>query len=476
MREPLSILGGVLLAACASACEHPTLARDGTLVFPENGAHGASVLTASGVEFHDRTDVPQRVIARDATEPWRAPVGFILPPNGRFTATSRPTVVGTTGFAIALRPSDTRVPMWGGEVLIRVDVLAPAATDAARWGEDVAIVIEGGGEDTSTLLDTVLAQLSGRDRVTIVAARGPRILVPTMPVANRSLIVAALHKQPARAATGETNLAAAITLAHHALGKSTLRRLVLLTDRPSDAAVDPPLAKALTAIHDDHVALVAVASTPKGSPGALDALAQSGGGTWNADGAIASRTYALKEAIPASGTTAWKDVVLTFAGAPAPSHVLEASGGDVRWRLDSGELALGDVRAGDERTEVVRVTVPAWVAGEKFAFTVTARFDDVAHGGERREFSAQIPCVYDDDIERIAKSRNGDVIAYASALATLRRLDAAFIGDGVDKAGGLYALAQMHATSMALLARDTKDPVFQEQADLIKALLLATAP
>jgi hypothetical protein len=167
-------------------------------------------------------------------------------------------------------------------------------------------------------------------------------------------------------------------------------------------------------------------------------------------------------------------VTLTFEGTPAPSHVLEASGGEVSWRLESGELALGDVHAGEARTEVVRVTVPAWVPGEKFAFTVTLRTHDVMLRQDRG-FAAELPCVYDDDIERIANSRHGDVIAYASALATLKRLDAAFVGEGIARAGGLRRIAQMHAESMALLARDTHDFAIGEQADILKALLAAGA-
>ena len=106
-------------------------------------------------------------------------------------------------------------------------------------------------------------------------------------------------------------------------------------------------------------------------------------------------------------------------------------------------------------------------------FTVTAHVDDLAWGGPR-DFAAEVPCIYDDDIERIAKSRHGDVIAYSSAMATLRRLDAAFIGDDLGKVGGLRRLAEAHATSMTLLARDTKDFAIQEQADLLVALLAAT--
>lgn len=463
------------LVACASACAGPTLARDGTVIFPEGGGRGAGVLTANGVEFHDRMDVPTAVNVRDPSEPWRAPIGFILPASGRFTATSRPTVAGTTGFAISIRPSDTRVPSWGGEVLIRVDILAPAAAGTARWGEDIVIVIDERGPDTIALADVALAQLSGRDRVTIVDARGGKIIVPTMPASHRSMVIAALEKHLKKTAVGELDLTRAIGIAHRTLGKTTLRRVVVLSDRRKSDALSEALTKELRGLLADHVTLVAIGASDSSNKSILDAIAREAGGTWNGDGAIESRSWALREAVPAAGQAAFKDVVLTFAGTPAPSHVLEASGGDVRWRLDAGELALGDVRAGDERTEVVRVSVPAWVPAEAFKFTVTAHFDDVAHAGERREFSATLPCVYDDDIERIAKSRHGDVIAYASALATLKRLDAAFIGDGVDRAGGLASIAKMHVQSMTLLARDMKDPAFKEQADLLTALLAATA-
>ena len=65
------------------------------------------------------------------------------------------------------------------------------------------------------------------------------------------------------------------------------------------------------------------------------------------------------------------------------------------------------------------------------------------------------------------------MIAYSSALATLKRLDAAFVGPGIDRAGGLYKIARLHAASMTLLARDTQDPAVVEQAALLNALLAA---
>jgi hypothetical protein len=219
---------------------------------------------------------------------------------------------------------------------------------------------------------------------------------------------------------------------------------------------------------------IVVATSAHSDFEALNALSGEASSILVADEALEARAKTLRGAIPPPGALEFTNVVLSFEGTPAPSHVLEASGGDVRWKLESGELALGDVYAGEMRTEIVRVTIPPWVPGEKFAFTVTARFGEPGHGEERKAFSAKLPCVYDDDIERIANSRHGDVISYASALATMRRLDAAFVGPGVEGAGGLRKLAELHARSMSLLARDMHDPQIMEQAEILTALLAAT--
>lgn len=411
------------------------------------------MLTANGLEYRDREDVPERVVVRDPNEPWRAPIGFILPKDGRFTVASVPHVLATSGLAIVLRPSDTRVPSWGGEVLIRVDVIAPAAEGTARWGENVAIVIDGDGPDAVLLADTALAQLAGRDRVTILDAHGARTIVPLMPASNRSMVVAALSTHLKRRARPARELGRAVREAGAAIGgaKDVTQRVLIL----GEAAIDNAGIEEVAKLTERGVQVAKVAT--RGPEDDRD-----------------ERIEAVRSAIPQAGVTTFRDVRLTFQGAPAPSHVLEASGGDARWMLDGGVLALGNVRAGEARTEVLRVSVPAWVPGEAFRFTVTAHVDDLAWGGPR-EFSADVPCVYDDDIETIAKSRHGDVIAYSSALATLRRLDKAFVGDEVDRAGGLRRVAELHAKSMQLLARDTKDFATQEQADMLAALLKTTS-
>ncbi|HQY59943.1 MAG: VWA domain-containing protein [Myxococcales bacterium] len=475
-------VGSLALAGCGG----PRLARDGTLVLPQEGGNG-SVLTANGVEYTDRISKPTPVVSRDPNEPWRAPIGFILPRDGRFVETSRPTVLATTGLGIVLRPSDTRVPSWGGEVLVRVDVLAPAAEGSARWGENVVLVVDGRGADTLRLAEAALEQLAGRDRVSIWDTAGPRLVLPFVPASNRSMALAVLEKRLSASTPGAPDLAATLTRVSAAMPKGpAAARVLLLTSGASDPYAKPT-ATALEAL--GRTSLSAVGTTPVSDYGRLSAFTALSGGTTGAAADVEARVEAVREAIPVSGVTMFRDVRLTFEGTPAPSHVLEATGGDVRWRLDAGELALGDVRAGEARTEVLRVTVPMWVPGERFHFTVTATYSPAGpagatgsagasgtgSAGPRRAFAATLPCVYDDNLERIAKSRNGDVIAYASAMATLKRLDAAFVGSSVQSIpGGLRALAELHARSMAALARDMKDPAIAAQADLLGAILGAT--
>ncbi len=440
-----AVLAIPLVLACA--CAKPYLASDGTLVFQERGARGASVMTANGLEFHDVTDVPERVVTRDPYEPWRAPVGFIVPANGRFTRTSTPTLLATRRLVISLRPSDTRVPSWGGEMLVRVDVTAPAAAGTARWGEDVAILLDGRGEDTRALCEATLAQLGARDRVVVVDTAGARVVVPVMPASHRSLILAAVERRLAQPPRAPVDRAGAVRAALRATTRATYRRVVVLSDAGESGREE--VQRGL----GDELMPLAIFGASTASGGDLDV-----------------RVRAVQEFVPPAGRPAFHDVVLAFDGTPAPSHVLEASGGDARWDIEGGELALGDVRAGDERAEVVRVTVPAWTPGEAYTLHVTARFGDLSRGGEARAMTADMPCTYDDDIERLAASRHGDVIAYASALATLARLDAAFTG-GRRSAGDLRPVARMHARSLALLARDMHDLAAADQAALLEALL-----
>jgi hypothetical protein len=464
-----------LLFLCAlgiGGCEAPVLLNDGSIAFPEKGLRGAGIVTANGVEFRDRNDVPQRIIHHSTDDPWRAPVGFILPKSGRFTQTSQPTVIATRGLAFSLRSSDTRVPSWGGEVLVRVDVIAPAAEGTARAGEGLAIVIDGSGVDSLLLAEDALEQLGAWDRVAVIDASPARVLVPSIPANDRSLAEAALEKQMHTLPRGASDLAKGLRLARGSLGGTGLRRVLILTDGKT-----PPDARAQDAIAElSHEGVVTSAI---GTRDDVDAWLASGlvtaGGISHVHPSLDSRRAAVRFVVPSAGMVTFKNTILEFRGNPAPSHVIETSGGGVRWHLDSGELVLGDIRAGEARTEVIRVTVPPFTPGLSFDFEVSAHAHDVQLGDER-SFGADIHCVYDDDLERIAQSRNGDVIAYASALATLKRLEAAFAGPDVERAGGIWQIARLHAQSMSLLARDTGDRAIAEQADTLRAVVGTVGP
>jgi hypothetical protein len=456
-----------LACFATAACEAPVLLKDGTFAFPEKGARGASVVGANGIEFHDRDDVPARVVHRAVDEPWRPAVGFILPKSGRFRETSKPTVIATEGLAVVLRPSDTRVPSWGGEVLMRVDVIAPAAPGTARAGERLAIVVDGSGADTLILLGDALDELGAGDRVSAFDAVGGSVALPMIPAADRSLAFAAVEQRLRTTDRRARDVAAALRAARGALGIAGGRRLLLLTDGAS-----PPTPEVRREVEDLAAlgVVVSAVATREGVSPALASAYVTAGGVATVHPDLRARRQAVRFVVPSAGRTAFTDVTIQMRGNPAPSHVLEASGGGVVWRLDAGELALGNVRSGESRTEVVRITVPPYVPNERFTFEIQGTAID-AQTGAPRTFFATIPCVYDDDIERIGESRNGDVIAYASALATVKRLDRAFTGRDVEAAGGVAQIARLHATSMALLARDTGDPAIAEQAELLGAVL-----
>ena len=432
-----------------TACEHPYLTNDGMLVFSENGGgRGASVLTANGIEYRDVTDIPEKVVRRDPREPWRAPLGFIVPSDGRFEKTSAPTIIAAKNLTVVMRPSDTRVPSWGGEVLVRVDVIAPASENNARFGEDVAIIVDADSELTLAVVSAALDRLSARDRVLIVDARGARVIVPRMPASDRELVVGALRRRLSEKNRPKADAARAVDIAATMLSSPVEKRMVLLFDRAAanggsfdSAALERAGARGIT----------------------VRALA--------VDAEYA--TDQIADLLPASGDVAFTDMRIGFEGTPAPSHVLEASGGDVVWKLEAGEVWFPEIRAGESRTEVVRVSVPAWQPGSPFTFTVNLHADD-AKTGRPLDVPAHIECIYDDDIERIAKSRHGDVIAYASALATLKKLDLSFNRDGAVASQSLRSIALLHARSMAALAYDLHDPAMQHQADMLSALLAVT--
>jgi hypothetical protein len=466
------------------------MSQDGQVVFPEKGGtRGAAVLTANGVEFLDQAETPHAVVRRSAFEPWRPPTGFLLPGDGIWRETSQPIALQGNGLAVVLRSSDVFVPTWGGEILLRMDVIVPAAAfpakattvRAPRW---LAIVIDGHHPNTPALVDVALEDLGERDRVVIVDSAGARAVVPLVPGNHRTLLEAAVERVVAGGIARSANGSAPV---RDLAGALSVARLAITSDarRRSDAAV-PPLSRQVLLVTDGaNVASVGVARElgtlraarleliTVGAPDDLDAGALSAlGGELHVGGPFSSREDAVAAAVPPPGDTVLEDVVLTISSAPAPTHIVEASGGSTESALELDRMELGELYAGEARTEVLRLSIPPWTAGEPLDLAITARYRDVA-SGRMLTAAAPLRCRYSNDVAQIASMRHGDVIAYASALAMVRRLDRAFMGRQIDRLGGLRPLVAWQARSLGTLARTQHDSALGVQAELLSTLLAA---
>jgi hypothetical protein len=111
-----------------------------------------------------------------------------------------------------------------------------------------------------------------------------------------------------------------------------------------------------------------------------------------------------------------------------------------------------------------------WVPGEPLEVTVTARYRDAA-SGQWLKAERKLGGKYSDDVDGIASARHGDVIAYASALAMVRRLGRVFQGSRVDDLGGLRPVVALQADSLAELGRKSRDPALGTQAEVLRTLL-----
>jgi hypothetical protein len=489
-------LAGLLVAAVAmSGCAPPVLARDGQLVFAEGGARGASVLTANGVEYMDVAEVPRPVIRRSADEPWQPATGFLLPRSGVWRETSTPVAVSGHGLAVVLRASDALVPSWGGEILVRLDALVPAEAfpeAATRAPRVLAVVIDGRSPNIAPLAEVALDNLGQRDRAMIVDAAPARTVLPLVPGSHRTLLGAAVERVAAvreanaprtrsadrrglgaRKATLGRDLAGALALARgvvtaraSGLDASTVRQVLVVTDGVGVATGGARLRREVETLQAQGIHLTAV-----GAPDRLrvEALAPLGGDVY-AGGLFEDREDAVAAAVPPPGEVVLVDVQLTLSSAPAPLRVIELSGGTSALTPETDRIFLDELYAGEARTEVARVAVPVWVPGEPLEIEVTATYRD-AGTGEWLSATSSIRCRYSNDVERIANARHGDVIAYASALAMVRRLHRAFLGSRVDEIGGLRPVVAWQARSLMAMAKADRDAAIGAQAEILQTLL-----
>ncbi len=470
------------LAVAVAGCSAPVLTRDGQLVFQPKGARGASVITANGVEFLDRTEVPQPVVRRSPDEPWRPATGFLMPSDGVWRKSSTPVPVQGPGLAVVLRSSDVLIPSWGGEILVRLDAIAPVAAfpraaSSVRPPERIAVILDGDGAEAMVLADVLLENLGGADRIGVIDATQARPVLPLLPASNRTLLHGAMERllaqtpqarsrEPAsRDLPGALALARGWVTAGPGHDAEVTRHVVVLSDGTGVPRGGPRLQQEVDQLGAAGVRVTAIAT---------DWLEVNGLSPLGADAhsgvSLADRKEALDHAVPPPGEIVLDDVTLSLSSVPAPARMIEVSGGQSALGLYADQLSLGELYAGEARTEVARVVLPPWVPGEPLELTLTARYRDVASGKDQKA-EATLRCRYSADVEEIANARHGDVIAYASGLAMVRRLHRAFLGGRVDKLGGIRKLVALQASSLAALARDRGDPAVATQSEVLTSLL-----
>jgi hypothetical protein len=465
--------GGVVAASLASACANVTTTRDGQLVFAPGAGKGASVLTANGVEYVDKAFQPKRVVRTSASEAWRPATGFLMPPDGVWRYVSSPLALSVGPLKLTLRSSDAYVPSWGGEVLVRVDTSVDAGAfpdvEASRRGPMRLVVVWAAADAPEpAVVDTMLGGLGEGDRVAVVDAFGARVVVPPLPGAERTLIDGALRRRLASKRKGKRDVALALQKARgflagkapRAEGGAAFDRVVVVSDGKGLGPAVAPQVKAL-----GRSVLLALGSGDAVSAEALAPLDPQA-----ISGPLEGRVEALGRALPPPADEVLDDVVFTFSSAPAPVRVLEASGGHAFVGLEGDSLYWEPLRAGQARTEVVRLALPAWTPEELIELAVAVRYEDRARGGYRYG-RGTLSFRFSDDIAMLGATRHGDVIAYASALAMVRRLGRAFLGGRAQGDAAFRELVAWQAESMGLLAREYQDPLMGVQGETLRSLL-----
>jgi hypothetical protein len=447
--------------------------QDGQLVFSERSRHGASVVTAYGIEHIDRGVVPRPVVRTSAFEPWRAPTGFLLPADGVLRETAKPVPIEARGMLAIVRPSDVIVPSWGGEILVRFDAIVPPeahpeAAGSLRRPVRLVLVTDGAAAGSLPVAQAVLDSLGARDRIAVIdSERGPAL--PFVPGSHRSLLEGAVERMAVRRATGPRDLPRALARAGRMLAAGLpgeARHLIVVSDGAGVLADRKGVERAAERVTSRGARVTAIAASGGVDADLLEAL----GGEVIA-GSDGSREELAGELLPPPGETVLSDVTLAVSSAPAPARLLEASAGEIAMSLEEDTLDLGDLYVGEARTEVLRVSVPAWTPGERWELRLRIAYRD--GDGRRWQAERKIAMLYSDEIELLARRRHGDVIAYASALAMVRRLERAFLGEAVDRLGGMAAIVRWQAESMAVLARERRDRSLAQQAEVLGSLLAA---
>ncbi len=448
---------------------------EGNIAVGPNGAATAGPGEGRGGE-RDQPP-PERHVSRSAFDNWQPPPMGVLPPDGYLRHSSTAVVVPAGGLGITLRASDTIVPSWGGDFYVRVDLTAgqPGERPPAR---DIAIVIDPTDRASLArsrrLAAAIFETLRPGDRATVISTAGGQVLVPLVPYAGAPLLI----ERTSRIERGDqdpsfASLAAALEQAVTLLGPTResdarMRRVIVMSG--SRALIDAETRDWIRAATDGHIDVSLVPFTR----GAAERFERLGLMTQamslpvpDNDDAHERATVTELSALPELPVVG-EDVVFSIDSLPGPTHLIETAGAQSVWTPEGGQVPLGTVHAGEDRTFVLRGMVPAWRAGMDYELAVHVRWhDERGDHHTRTVFRAQ----FSGSPVEYAESRHGDVLQYVSLLNTLSNVQAALTRDDSATFQSLRQPAMMQSRSLVLWAVEHHDEIMGEQATLLETLL-----
>ena len=438
------------------------------------GPSGAATAAPGEGHVTDRNEPPPRHMATSAFDDWRPPPMGVLPPGGFLRHSSEPSLLQVGGIALTLRASDAIVPAWGGDIYLRVDMRVGQQGERPP-GRDIAIIIDPTDHDSLVrarrFASAVFETLRVGDRGTVISTTGGQVMVPLVPFAGVPLLIE--RTQRLERSDGESSLAAGLEQAVALLGssqpnESRMRRLIVFSG--SRALIDAETRDWVRAATEAHVDVSLVPLTHGASERfeRLQLMTQSMAlPVPDTDDTHEHELVAELSALPEMPVVA-DDITFSIDSLPGPTHLIETAGAQSVWTPEGGEVPLGAIHAGEDRTFVMRGLVPSWRAGSEYELSLRVRWHD-SHGDQHTQvtFRAQ----YSGSPMEYAESRNGDVLQYVSLLNTLSNVQAALTRDDASTFLSLRQPAIMQSRSLSVYALEHHDEIMGSQAALLETLL-----
>jgi Ca-activated chloride channel family protein len=343
-----------------------------------------------------------------------------------------------------------------GEVYMAVDLAVAESAAAKRASVNMAIVIDHSGSMAGEKIQQarqaargIVDRLTADDRVALIQYDDDaQVLVA-------SIAMDAEGKRRMREAIdriaddGGTNLHGGMMLgigeAKRAMGGERVNRVVLLSDGQANVGVVDPVAIARDASNaaDQGVRVTTIGLGLDYNEDLMEAVAENGRGAYYyvKDAGSLEAVFA-GELKSMQGTVATR-AELRLSPACAGVEIAEVFGYESRKDGNDVIVPLADLFGGEHRKVLVKLRVPAAIAGAKALARTTLAFDAAGQGG-RKSASIDLGVTVSGDAQAVRASANAEVMAkveQVEAARTMRQAAAAYDSGDVVGARG-YVQAQ----------------------------------